>query len=133
LRSENKRAALAALAFFFLFTGGLIYLCFRPANILLFRWLDWFGINYSIFQNVPVRPPGFVINNLPNVLFLLFGYLFVFVIWDNNKACHLFYVLVITALTIAYEIATRDIDDIIAVVITFIVYLFVYNKFLAGD
>jgi len=125
-----KKIFPAALACFFLIAGGLIYLCFRPPAILLFRWLDRLGFDYSAFQNIPIKPPAFVIYNLPNVLFMLFGYLLVFVIWDNKKTQHLFYILVITVLSIAYEIATRDIGDIVAISITFFVYLFVYSKFL---
>jgi hypothetical protein len=125
-----KKLFFATVACFFLVTGGLVYLCFRPTTILLFRWLDRLGFDYSIFQNVQVRPPAFVIYNLPNVLFMLFGYFVVFVIWDNNKINHLFYTLLITVLSIVYEAATLDIEDIIAIVITSIVYSFIYNRYL---
>ena len=125
----KKNIILAVFACFFLFIAGLIYLCFRPQTLLLFRWLDLIGFNYSFFQNTGLKLPKFFINNLPNALFLIFGYIFVYVIWNSNRY-FIFYVSVITLLNIIYELATRDIYDIIIICITFIICLFIYYKYL---
>jgi hypothetical protein len=124
----NKNIILAAFACFFLFVAGLIYLCFRSPTLLLFRWLDLIGFNYSFFQNVGLKLPAFFIYNLPNALFLIFGYIFVYVIWNSNKY-YLFYVSIITLLNIIYESATHDISDIITICITFIICLIIYYRY----
>ena len=59
----NKNIILAAFACFFLFIAGLIYLCFRPQTLLLFRWLDLIGFNYSFFQNAGLKLPTFFVYN----------------------------------------------------------------------
>jgi len=124
----NKNIILAAFACFFLFIAGLIYLCFRPQTLLLFRWLDLIGFNYSFFQNTGLKLPAFFIYNVPNALFLVFGYIFVYVIWNSNKY-FLFYVSIITLLNIIYEAATHDISDIITICITFFICLIIYYRY----
>ena len=124
----KKKIILAVFACFFLFIAGLIYLCFRPQTLLLFRWLDLAGFNYSFFRNVGIKPHTFIINNLPNALFLIFGYIFVYIIWNNNKY-YLFYVSIITFLNAVYEVATHDIYDIFTIFVTFIICLIIYYKY----
>jgi hypothetical protein len=125
----TKKIILAILACFILLAAGLIYLCFRPHTILLFQWLDAIGFNYSVFQNTEIKPPAFFINNFPNALFLIFGYILFYIVWSNNKKNYLFYISLITFLNIIYEIATRDIDDILTICATFTICLFIYHKY----
>ena len=125
----KNKMVLTILAFFFLFIAGLIYLCFRPNTLLLFRWLDFIGFNYYIFQNIDIKLPSFFIYNFSNALFLLFGYIIIYVIWDKNIKHYLFYISLITFLNIVYEIITNDIEDIIAICITFMIFLLVYFKY----
>jgi hypothetical protein len=124
----KKNIILAVFACFFLFIAGLIYLCFRPQTLLLFRWLDLVGFNYSFFRNLGIKPHTFIINNLPNALFLIFGYIFVYIIWNNNRY-YLFYVSIITFLNVVYEAATHDIYDIITIFVTFIICLIIYYRY----
>ena len=126
----KKKFFLLGLALFFLLIGGLIYLCFRSPTIILFRWLDLIGFNYSIFQNINIEPPSFFVFNLPNVLFILFGYTIIFIIWGNKKYYYIFYHSLITILAVIYEIATKDIDDMIVILITYIICLFFYSSYL---
>jgi hypothetical protein len=126
----KKKLFLFGLAFLFIFFGGLIYLCFRPPTILLFRWLDLIGFNYLLFQNIDINPPPFFIFNLPNVLFILFGYVIIYIIWEYKKSHYIFYNSLITLLAIIYEITTHDIDDIIAIFLTYIICLIFYLKYL---
>jgi len=122
----RKNIILAFFACFSLAIAVLIYLCFRPHNILFFRWLDFFGFNYSVFGNINIQPSNFIIYNLTNALFLIFGYIFVYIIWGKNKLYFLLYTSIITLLNIIYEIATHDMEDLITVVITFIICIIVY-------
>ena len=108
----------------------MIYLCYRNPNILLFKWLDLLNFNYSVFQSIGFRPPDFFIYNFTNALFMIFAYLFLYVIWGNNKKHYFFYASMITLLGIIYEIATRDLQDIITILITFIAWSFIYIKYL---
>ena len=125
----NKKIILFGFALFFLFIGGMIYLCFRQPTILLFKWLDFIGLNYIIFQNKNITPPNIIVYNLPNVLFILFGYIITYIIWDNKKYYYLFYVSLITILAIIYEIVTYDINDIIAIFVTYFICIFLYLKY----
>jgi len=125
----NKKIFLFGFALFLLFIGGMIYLCFRQPTILLFKWLDLIGFNYTIFQNINIIPPKFIVYNLPNVLFILFSYIIIYIIWDNKKYYYLFYVSLITILAIIYEIVTYDINDIIAIFVTYFICIFLYLKY----
>jgi hypothetical protein len=124
----KKNIILAIIACFILLIAVLIYLCFRSPNILFFKWLDLFGINYSIFQNVKIKLPNIILYNFTNMLFLIFGYIFVYIIWNKNKICFNFYIALITLLNIIYEIITHDISDIITIMITFGFCILIYNK-----
>jgi hypothetical protein len=124
----KKNIILAVLACFFLFIAGLIYLCFRPQTLLLFQWLDLIGYDYSVFRSTGAKLPAFFIYNFPNALFLIFGYIFIYIIWNNN-IYYLVYVSIITLLNIIYETATHDIGDIITIYITFIICLIIYYKY----
>ena len=126
----KRNIVLAFIACFSLFLAGLIYLCYRPHTILLFRWLDYFSFNYSIFQNIGIKLPAFFIYNFTNALFLIFGYIIIFIIWNKNKIYFLFYISFITFLNIIYEIITHDIEDIILICITFIICLILYFKYI---
>ena len=116
-------------AFFILSIGGLTYLCFRQPNILLFRWLDYFGFNYSVFQNINIKPPLFIINHLPNAVFIMFACIFMYIIWDIDKFYYFLYTSIITVLNIIYEVIVNyDIGDIITIIFTFLICSIFYIK-----
>jgi hypothetical protein len=125
----SKRICFTILAFLLLLIGGLIYLCFRSPEILLFRFLDMINFNYSVFQNIDIKIPSFFIYNFSNALFVFFGYIIVYVIWDKDKKHFLLYSSIITFLSIIYEIMTKDISDIITISVSYIICLFLYFKF----
>jgi hypothetical protein len=124
-----RKIILSIIACFSLFIGVLIYLCFRPPTVLFFRWLDFIGFNYSVFQNVNIKLPSFFINNFSNALFVLFGYIFIYVIWDKDKYHYFVYTSIITFISIVYEIITKDISDIITILVTFIFCSLLYIKY----
>lgn len=78
----NKKVALLFLANFSLITGGLIYILFRPQNLLLFSLIDHIGltryINYMRDSLSWCEVPSFIINSLPAGLwtasYLIFMY-----------------------------------------------------------
>ena len=124
-----KKTYFALAAIIFLLAGGLIYLCFRSTDILLFRLLDRIGFNYFVFQIANKTVPSFFVYNLNNALFVLAGFLAVYIIWDNNKYYFLLYTSIITFLSIAYEITTKDISDIITILVSYTICLLLYFKF----
>jgi hypothetical protein len=128
----RNKIFLTIFAFFILSIGGLIYLCFRPPTILLFRWLDCFRFNYYIFQNINIKLPLFIINHLPNAVFILFTCIFIYIIWDIDKYHYFLYTLIITVLNIIYEIINYDIGDIITIISTFVICSILYINIKRG-
>ena len=122
----KQKIILAIIACLLLLLGFLIYICFRPPELILFKWLDFFGFKYSIFKNLFIRPPSFFINNLPNALFCIFGYIFIYIIWSKNNYFCILYILLITLMSIIYEIISNDISDIITIIATFFLCLSLY-------
>jgi len=123
-----KRICLTIIAILFLLAGGLIYLCYRSPSILLFRFLDILKFDYSTFQNVNIAIPSFFIYNFSNALFVMFGFFIVYAIWDDDKFHVFLYTLIITVLSIIYEVITKDISDIITISISYIICLLLYIK-----
>ena len=123
-----KRIYLYSISILFLFLGGLIYLCYRSPTILLFRFFDIMNFDYSIFQNINKEIPPFFIYNLSNALFVFFGYIVMYIIWDNDKKHFILYTSIITLLNIIYELVTNDISDLITILISFIICISIYYK-----
>ena len=125
----RNKIFLAIFALIILSIGGFIYLCFRPPTILLFRWLDYFGFNYSVFQNINIKLPLLITNHLPNALFIIFAYIFIYIIWDIDKYHYFLYTSIITVLNIIYEIIVNfDIGDIMTIIFTFVICSILYIK-----
>ena len=125
-----KKVIWAVAGCFFLFLGGLIYLFFRPRDILLFKWLDAVSFNHDVFLNTDIKLPVFFVNHLNNAFFVVFGYIIVYVIWKNDRYHYFLYTSIITFLCIVYEIITHDVLDIITILVTFIICSLFYNKYL---
>ena len=123
---------LTIISFILLMLGGMFYLCFRPPNILLFVWLGSIGFDYSFLQNMNIKLPLLVSNHFPNVLFIIFGSIVIYIIWNKNRFYYILYISIFVAINIIYEIITQDIGDIIAVIIVYIIVLFVYNRSIGG-
>ena len=116
------------MAFFILIFGGLFYLCFRPPTILLFYWLDYIGFDYTIFQNINMKLPLLISSYLPNILFVVFGCIVIYIIWDKKRFYYILYISIFLAMTITYEIITQDISDIIAVITIYFFALLIYIR-----
>ena len=128
----KKKIILAIIAVFLLFTGGLIYVHFRTPNILLFRFLDLIHFDYHTLQNTNISLHPFFIYHFPDALYVLFGYLFVYIIWDNDGFHFSIYSSLITFGSIVYEITTKDISDIITILATYFIFMAFYLMYLGA-
>jgi len=111
-----------------LFFGGLIYICYRSENVLLFSWMRYFNINYTLLRllnpknNVFVQ---FIIFSLPNGLWVLSGLLLLQVLLINEKKLLFLYSIIFIIVSIVIEISqlysllsgTFDIIDLITIII----------------
>jgi hypothetical protein len=111
-----------------LFIGGLIYICYRNDNILLFSWLRFLNLNYSILRllysenNLII---SFIIFSLPNGLWVLSGLLLLQVFAKNEKIMALIYSIIFIIISIIIEISqfysllpgTFDANDLITIII----------------
>jgi len=114
-------------AFITISIGGIIYVCFRDENILLFAGLRYFNINYSLFRQVHLGNnfiSEFIIYNLPNGLWALSGLLFLQTFLMDKKILNI-YSLIYAGVCLLYETGqyfnivpgTFDILDIVAIII----------------
>jgi hypothetical protein len=132
-QGKMKKLILGITGLFFLIVSGWVYIAFRPKSILLFDWINLLKIDTSIFQGTHINLPAFFIYNLPNGLFLLFGYLFLYIIWGKDKK-YFFYCAVITLLNIIFELlqinvlpGTFDILDLMIIITAFLASPLIYN------
>jgi len=79
------------LSMILLATGSLLYIVFRPASLLLFRWVDFLGVMgpiedlRSFFKIFEDRIPFVVVYSLP-FAFWVTGYLFAIeAIWGDSS------------------------------------------------
>ena len=125
-----KITLLIVISFFSLYIGSLIYLFFDLEIYCFFSWLDKISFDHYIFQNNCLNLPSFFVNNLPNALFVIFGYVFIYIIWNNNRSNYYLYTSIITFLSIIYETIANDMSDILTILITFGICSIIYNKML---
>jgi len=91
-RVAGRRTALAqlAIALLALLAGGMIYLLWRKDTLLMFAWVDAFGLldplgavrhGVSAFSL-----PHWVVFSLPNALWLFSGLLILDAIWGSHRS-----------------------------------------------
>jgi len=75
-----------------LLLGFFIYLIFRPMSLLMFEWVEYFGLTEGLlsirFLFNDLDPGNFVIYNLPNGLWVLSITILLFKIWGDTKAVY---------------------------------------------
>jgi hypothetical protein len=127
-----KKITLAFAGLFSLLLGTLIYVVCRAQSLILFEWLSLLKIDHSNFRT-SMELPYFVKYNLPNGLFLIFGYIFMYIIWGRSKY-YLLYSTVVTVLSILYELSqikiingTFDIMDLTVIIISFVFSIVLYK------
>lgn len=113
-------------------TGSLLYILFRPKNLLMFRWADSFGLNASVdslrtwAHGMDMRLPMWIVYSLPYALWVLAYMLAIDVIWDDTQpfARHVWFWAVPVA-AIASELAQGlhlipgrfDLSDLVSIVL----------------
>ena len=118
MNSENamdsrpcRQATVYLLAFGSLFAGFLIYVMFRPAPVLFFNWLDFFGIS-GILESIrnhslPLYAviPQWVVFSLPNG-FWAFSYSLIITHtwWEEKSLTGFFWLATVPVLGISYEL-----------------------------
>jgi hypothetical protein len=124
----QKRYYNIIIALLPLFFGGLIYICYRNENIVLFSWMQYFNINYTLLRllytenNLFVK---FIIFSLPNGLWVLSGLLLLQVLIKDEKKLLSLYSIIFIIISIIIEISqlysflpgTFDINDLIAIIL----------------
>jgi hypothetical protein len=102
----SVRVAKILLATLTLFIGGMIYLLLRPDYLLMFSWLEFFGVGKMVdllrSESMVFHRalPNWVIYSLPQGLWAFSGVLYFDSVWKRPEAGHRVWILtfVVTAL-----------------------------------
>lgn len=108
--------------------GGLLYICFRNENILLFSWIRFVNIDYSFLRHIVIADnliSSYIIYSLPNGLWVLSGLLLLKYFLKNENRVYLFYATVFILISISIEVCqlygivpgTFDILDLVTIII----------------
>lgn len=95
------------IAFLAMFIGGIIYLLWRPDNLLMFEWIEFWNLAdfiyslRSITQNYDL--PYYVKFSLPHALWYLSGILIFAVIWNKQRPMQYFWFLLMTLMCFGGE------------------------------
>ena len=116
------------LSLFPLFIGGIIYICFRDENILLFSWTRYFDLNKSFLRAFDFKNNiilSFIVYSFPDGLWVLSGIFLLKIFLKNENRILIFYLILLISLSIFFEIGqliniipgTFDIIDLITIII----------------
>jgi hypothetical protein len=89
-----------------LFFGGMVYVLFRPAYLLMFDWFDAMGIMGLICQmrqNSFLLLPHWIENSLPDGLWIFSYSLGIGCIWNFNTNQSVYYLLLLPLIAIVDE------------------------------
>ncbi len=91
-----------------LIAGGAIYLCFRPASLVMFRWIEAVGllnVVESIRDSRSFSLPDWVVYSLPDGLWVYSYVVFMGWVWNFNFTKGLIFILAVPIIGIISEIA----------------------------
>lgn len=134
------------LAFILILMGGLIYLCYRPMSLRLFRWAhltastQWIT---SLRRGVPSSLPDWVIYALPDGLWACSYAIFIGTLWNFSLPKCLPFALIIPVIGVASELLqkigmlpgvydTADLLSYSAGGILGVGYIYFANKFISN-
>lgn len=93
-----------------LISGGIIYLLFRPSEVLFFRWIRTLGFDSlissfrQIYFSIKFHLPEWVVYSLPNGLWAFSYALIITRIWAGSKSgISYFWIASIPILVLGYE------------------------------
>lgn len=129
-----KKVIAALLASVTLVGGAMIYVCFRPTHLLLFKWIDRFGLlDFAYRLRLNLKDiPEWVVYSLPDGLWTFSYCLFIGTIWNFNLKKSFFFLVILPVFAVANEImqyfhivsGTFDWMDVMAFLIAFTLGLF---------
>lgn len=116
------------VSFIPLLFGGIIYLCFRDENLLLFHWLRKLHIDYSLLRLVNIKYSiikSYIMYSLPNGLWIFSGILILGLIWKDKIYKYFSYVSILISLALFMEVAqkfgimygTFDVVDLLTIIV----------------
>ena len=132
------KLSLAIFSLMALFIGGLIYLQYRPHNLLMFSWLRHLNLEQFFpqhFLNNPNKIKDFCIFSLPNGLWLLSILILFGLIWNNSRKIFYLYSIIFLFVNLLFEIlqffliisGTFDLADFITLIIAFFIGMLIYE------
>ncbi|MDE6742155.1 MAG: hypothetical protein K2J58_07475 [Muribaculaceae bacterium] len=101
--------ALACLATLLLLGGGMVYVAFRSISLPMFGWFESLGVMDGVewirMMSRGLKPSGFLLYNLPDLLWITSYLMFVnALIPKNDRRSYLFWSLSVPLLAILHEI-----------------------------
>ena len=115
--------------------GGLIYICFRSSDILMFRWFDYLHISDTIFRlrkfihNYKIEFSDWIIYSLPDGLWMFSYTTVILYIWSNTiTRRNYFWIIIMPIVALLTEVGqkyhlingTFDANDVIAYLLGFV-------------
>lgn len=95
------------IAFLAMFIGGIIYLLWRPDNLLMFEWIEFWNLTDFIYSLRSIAYnydlPYCVKFSIPHALWYLSGILIFASIWNEYKHIQYFWFLIMTLMCFGGE------------------------------
>lgn len=139
MRFFKERLTGGLLSILFLSTGSLIYVLFRPTNLIMFKWLGYFQtedfISISREKVNKILINDFVIYNLPNGLWITSLTIFLSIIWkDNQNKYFNYYLIILIGIVTLPEILQffnliEGTFDIVDLMVNFLFFLIPFDFF----
>jgi hypothetical protein len=125
--------------------GGLIYICFRSLDLMMFRWFDYLNFSDTIFQirnisnRYKIEKSDWLIYSLPDGLWMFSFTTVILYIWKNTiNRKNILWIIIMPITAFCTEICqkyhlingTYDVNDIFAYLFGFIIScIFFSNSF----
>lgn len=143
-KKKIKIYCLLIISFLLVLLGGLIYLNFRPHNLLMFSWLRNIGLE-NLFQYKRIKNESkiieFCIYSLPNALWCLSCLILFGLFWKNDFNIFLFYSISFVFISILFEFfqllkiisGTFDFTDLGVLLISLLLGILIYRFIIKED
>ena len=122
--------------------GAFIYVCFRSANLLMFKWFSYLKFDYAVVQlrsrfNKLIILPEWALYSLPDCLWIFSFTTLILFIWGNTiTKKNIYWISFIPLFAIISELfqliniirGTFDVNDILAYIIGFGMSIFIFSN-----
>jgi hypothetical protein len=135
MKINQKKIIQLIVSLLLLAIGGMIYLLFRSSELIMFKWIEVFGIDSSINllrkYTLGLNLSNFIVYSLPNMLWLLSYMLTIDLLWRSDSSKYLIWLSILPIVSMSSEIlqiwkivpGTFDIVDIIAYLMAPVLFL----------